>query len=67
MDRVRPRVGFTLPGKSRSASRTRLPKGKARCRDGRVCEVLATVSGRRTLRRDPEGLTPDVGDWHPVL
>lgn len=44
-----------------------MPKGKARRRDGRVCDVLATVSGRRTLRRDPEGLTPDVGDWHPVL
>jgi hypothetical protein len=53
-------------GKSRSASRT-LAQGKARRRDGRVCDVLATVSGRRTLRRDPQGLTPDVGDWHPVL
>lgn len=61
MDRVRPRVGFTLPGQEPERGDA-LPKGKARRRDGRVCDVLASVGGGRTLRRDPEGLTPDVGD-----
>lgn len=67
MDRVRPQVGFTLPGQEPEREPDPLPEGKARRRDGRVCDMLATVGGRPTLRRDPEGLTPDVGDWHPVL
>lgn len=67
MDRVRPRVGFTLPGQEPEREPDALAQGEGPAPRGRVCDVLATVSGRRTLRRDPEGLTPDVGDWHPVL
>ena len=66
MDRLRRRVGFTLPGPEAGAEPDPLPPGKARRRDGTVVDVMGTLGGSRKDRKDPEGMVPDV-PWYPVL